>query len=152
MAAPTVNALRSRITSIFNAAAPAAAAAEAAAAAQAAARTADSFITVTSTMNNLHVCVSDIEGQVISKMSGGHLGYKHRARASPEVAQQLGAAIAKRAVQHGFTVAHLRFKGPSGGRTGVIRGLKTNGITILDMKDITMMPTNGCRPKHMRRL
>ena len=103
-------------------------------------------------MNNIHVCVSTIEGAVVTKLSGGNLGYKHRARSTPVAAVELGTAVAKKAVDAGHTLAHLRFKGPSAGRTGVMRGLLAGGIQVLDIKDITRMPTNGCRPKHQRRL
>lgn len=150
MAAATANALRSRITSIFNEALAPTAAATAAAAQRAAA--ADSFVTVTCTMNNIHVCVSNIEGAVVTKLSGGNLGYKHRARATPVAAVELGTAAAKKAVEAGHSLAHLRFKGPSAGRTGVMRGLIAGGIQVLDIADVTRMPTNGCRPKHMRRI
>ena len=150
MAATTANQLRSRITSIFNEALRPSTAIAAAAATQR--PSPDSFITVTCSMNNIHVCVSTIEGDVVAKLSGGNLGFKHRERASTVAALELGTKAAQKAKEKGHSLAHLHFRGPSNGRTGVLRGLAAGGIEIADIKDVTRMPTNGCRPKAARRL
>jgi small subunit ribosomal protein S11 len=142
-----IGALRSKINSIV-----ASAALPAAAAAAAAARMPDSVVTVNATMNNIHACVSNLDGQVVSKGSGGVLGLKHRARATPEAARDIGEQIARKAYDLGYRVSHIRLKGPSRGRSQVLRGLISGGLKVYDIKDITPMPTNGCRPKTMRRL
>jgi len=142
--AANVNQLRAKITSIFNQSArPLEAAAQ---------RTADSTITVTSTMNNVHVVVSNVDGQVVSKCSGGMCGHKHRQRASAEAAVEVGEKAAKKAFDAGHRISHLHVKGPSRGRGGVLRGLASGGLKICDIRDITPQPTNGCRPKSARRL
>lgn len=112
----------------------------------------DSIVIVNATMNNIHACVSNIDGQVVSKCSGGILGLKHRERATPEAARDIGENIAKRAYELGYRMSHVRLKGPSKGRSMVLRGLLAGGLNVWDIKDITPMPTNGCRPKSMRRL
>lgn len=103
-------------------------------------------------MNNIHVCVSNVEGEVIAKCSGGVLGYKHRERASPLAAREIAEAVAKKAMESGHRISHVHMKGPSKGRSQVLRGLTTAGLKIHDIKDVTPMPTNGCRPPHARRL
>ena len=112
----------------------------------------DSIVTITTTMNNVHVCVADIDGQVISKVSGGNLGYKHRQRASPTAAMEIGTKAAEKAYAAGFRLCHLRLKGPSSGRAGALRGVQAGGVVIADIADVTRLPTNGCRPKSARRL
>lgn len=82
---------------------------------------ADSVVTVTSTMNNVHVVVSDIEGQVVSKCSGGMVGLKHRARANPMSAVEIARKAAEKAVARGFSLAHVRLKGPSRGRSTILQ-------------------------------
>jgi small subunit ribosomal protein S11 len=140
----TLNALRSRISTIFDAAAKPAAAAVS--------RAADSVVTVNCTMNNIHVAVSNIEGQVVSRCSGGMLGYKHRQRASGIAAREIGQQAAKKAFDAGFRMSHVELKGPSKGRAQVLRGIQLGGLNVNDIRDVTPIPTNGCRPKHMRRL
>jgi len=43
-------------------------------------------------------------------------------------------------------------KGPGAGRESAIRGLATNGIEIVMIKDVTPLPHNGCRPPKKRRV
>lgn len=153
----TISAMRSRIGAIFEAGGRAGAAASAAVAggampALSAARTADSVVNVSCTMNNIHVAVSNIEGQVVSRCSGGMLGYKHRQRASAIAAREIGQAAAKKAFEAGYRVSHVQLKGPSKGRSQVLRGIQLGGLNVYDIRDVTPIPTNGCRPKHMRRL
>ena len=105
-------------TSIFAAAARPAAAAAAALAA----RAPDSVVCVSSTANNIHACVSALGGAVIARTSGGVAGYKHRARASPEAARDIGEALARRAADAGYRLAHVHLKGPSRGRAQVRGG------------------------------
>ena len=112
----------------------------------------DSVVHVTCTMNNIHACISNLDGQVISKASGGLLGFKHRERASADAAKSIGETISKKAVEAGYRLAHVKVSGPSRGRSSMLRGLVTGGLRIADIRDVTPMPTNGCRPPAMRRL
>lgn len=143
-----IGAAASKITSIM----ASAGAKAASAAAAAAARAPDSVVVVNSTLNNIHACVSNLDGQVISKSSGGILGLKHRQRATPEAARDIGEAISKKAYEAGYRVAHVELKGPSKGRSMVLRGILAGGLSVYDIRDVTPLPTNGCRPKAMRRL
>jgi small subunit ribosomal protein S11 len=124
-------------------------------AAAAAAAAADSFVRVSCTMNNVHVTVSDLEGRVVGRASGGNSGvatYKHRQRAQPLVAKEVAESAVKKAVEGGHRVAHVEFKGPSRSRGMLLRGILSAGLKIADMRDTTPVPTNGCRPKKARRL
>ena len=112
----------------------------------------DSKVHVRMTMNNIHITVSNIEGSPISKSTGGMAGFKHRARASPAAAQRIAQNAASGAVSAGYKNSHVLFRGPSAARGQVLLGLASGGLTIYDIKDVTPLPTNGCRPKHARRL
>ena len=112
----------------------------------------DSIVHVNSTMNNIQITISNLEGETISRSSGGVLGYKHRQRASPQAAKEMAEQAAAKAVTAGYKVAHVEVKGPSRGRGVLIRGLQTAGLKITDIRDVTPIPTNGCRPPAARRL
>ena len=140
--------LKSKITSIFSAALKPVEAA-------AVQRNADSTVTVTCTLNNIHVVVSNIDGQIVSKVSGGMVGEprnKHRMRSSSIAAAQIGKAAARKAAEAGHRMCHVHVKGPSRGRGQVLRGITMGGLRIVDRRDVTPLPTNGCRPRHSRRL
>lgn len=142
--AANINQLRAKITSIFNQSLkPLEAAVQ---------TTADSTVTVTATLNNIHVVVSNIDGQIVSKFSGGMVGQKHRQRTNPSAAAEIGEKAAKKAYDAGHRIAHVHVKGPSRSRGVILRGITVGGLKVLDIRDITPQPTNGCRPKHARRL
>jgi small subunit ribosomal protein S11 len=142
-------AMRARVSSVFAASkgsnAPSAAA-------LLASKQPDSVVHVNCTMNNIHVCVSNLDGQVLAKCSGGVLGYKHRERASPVAAREIAENVGKKAIESGYKLSHVHMQGPSRGRSQVLRGLTSAGLKIADIRDVTPMPTNGCRPPHTRRL
>ena len=127
-----------------------------AAAARAPARSAlplaDSYIRVTSTGNNVFVAISDIEGGLISRSSGGMVGFKARNRASAQAMQAAASEAAKKAVAAGYRRAHLELKGPSAGRGELLSGILETDMTVVDIRDTTAVPTPGVRQKKARRL
>ena len=45
----------------------------------------------------------------------------------------------------------VKLKGPGSGREAAVRALKSGGINIVSLEDITPMPHNGCRAAKKRR-
>ena len=113
---------------------------------------ADSVIRVSAKRNNIHVTVSDLEGRVISRSSGGMVGHKHRERASPEASQACAEDACKKAVGKGYKFSHLEMKGNSAGRGQVLRGILNTGMQVKSIRDTTPVPTPGTRPPAARRL
>ena len=112
----------------------------------------DNVVHVNCTMNNIVVSVSTLDGEVISRFSGGMIGLKHRARASASAATDIARSAAQKAVEKGFKVTEVRLKGPSRSRGQILRGIQGAGMKISEIRDMTPMPTNGCRPPAARRL
>ena len=113
---------------------------------------ADSYVRVLCTGNNVHVAVSDIEGGLISRSSGGMAGFKARTRASPEAMKAAAGEAARRAVERGYRRAHLELKGPSSGRGELLQGIMGANLAVVDIRDTTAVPTPGVRQKKARRL
>jgi small subunit ribosomal protein S11 len=113
---------------------------------------ADSVVRVSSTRNNMHITVSDLEGRVISRSTGGMAGFKHRERASSEAAEAATQQAVAKAVAKGFKVSHLEMKGASSGRGQVLRGILLAGLSVKSIRDTTPVPTPGVRPPASRRL
>jgi small subunit ribosomal protein S11 len=118
----------------------------------AARHSADCVVRINSTMNNVRVTVSDLEGKIISRASGGTVGQKHRLRASPTAAREAAEAAAAKAAAAGFTTSHVELQGASRSRGVVLKGLRDAGLGIVDIRDVTPVPMNGTRPKAARRL
>jgi small subunit ribosomal protein S11 len=49
-------------------------------------------------------------------------------------------------------VAEVRVSGPGSGRESAVRALATAGIEVRQIKDVTPIPHNGCRPPKKRRV
>jgi small subunit ribosomal protein S11 len=59
---------------------------------------------------------------------------------------------ANAAKEHGLRTVDVRVRGPGGGRESAIRALATAGLTVKQIKDVTPIPHNGCRPPKKRRV
>ena len=117
-----------------------------------AASAADGTVHGACTMNNIMCTVSDLEGRVVARSSGGMVGLKHRARATPQAGSSIANQAAVKAVSAGHKVVHVELRGPSRGRGQILRGILNAGLRVADIRDVTPLPTNGCRPPASRRL
>lgn len=117
------------------------------------------YITVVSTGNNTHACLSNTKGKVLYASSCGKLGFKGAKRSSVFAAQVLGEDIGvwlkRRQSFNKRNVAielHYRRKGIGQGKEAVLRGLLSLGIPIRSMTDITGVSHGGVRSRKRRRL
>ena len=116
------------------------------------ARQPDCMATVTVSLNNTHICFSRLNGEVIAHASGGMTGRKGPERASADATREAAAKAASKAVADGHRMTHLRFKGPSRGRSAALTGILESDMQVSHLEDITAFPTNGCRARKARRL
>ena len=107
---------------------------------------------IRSTFNNTQIAITDSEGRVICWSSAGSLGFKGSRKGTPFAAQQAAARAASGARDHGMRSVEVRVKGPGSGRESAIRALATAGLEIRNIKDVTPVPHNGCRPPKRRRV
>jgi small subunit ribosomal protein S11 len=107
---------------------------------------------VQATFNNTHVSVTDSDGRVVCWASAGSLGFKGSRKGTPFAAQQAAMRVANAARDHGMRSVEVRVKGPGAGRESAIRALATAGLEVRNIKDVTPIPHNGCRPPKRRRV
>ena len=62
------------------------------------------------------------------------------------------ADCAKVAFDAGLRKVKVFVKGPGSGRESAIRTIHASGIEVTEIKDITPLPHNGCRPPKRRRV
>lgn len=107
---------------------------------------------VTASFNNLIVSLTNKQGQVIAWSSAGKMGFKGSKKNTPYAAQMASSDAAKVAYDAGLRRVDVFVKGPGSGRESAIRALATSGIEVTQIKDVTPLPHNGCRPPKKRRV
>ncbi len=107
---------------------------------------------IQSTFNNTIVTITDPVGGVVSWSSAGVQGFKGSRKSTPFAAQMAAEDAAKKAMEHGMRSVEVYVKGPGAGRESALRALQAAGFTILNIKDVTPLPHNGCRPPKRRRV
>lgn len=107
---------------------------------------------IQATFNNTMVCITDPDGKTICWSSAGSLGFRGSRKGTPFAAQQAASRAASAARDHGMRSVQVRVKGPGAGRESAIRALAAAGLEVRELKDVTPIPHNGCRPPKRRRV
>jgi small subunit ribosomal protein S11 len=107
---------------------------------------------VQSTFNNTVVTITDVNGNTVSWSSAGSRGFKGSRKSTPFAAQLAAEEAARRAIEHGMRTVAIFVKGPGAGRESAVRALHTVGLKVANIRDITPIPHNGCRPPKRRRV
>lgn len=107
---------------------------------------------VTATFNNTLVTLTDNVGNTIAWGSSGHSGFKGARKATPYAAISAMEGVAQKAKALGITACEVYIKGPGSGRDATVKALRSAGINITLMADVTPIPHNGPRPKKRRRV
>lgn len=105
-----------------------------------------------SSFNNIIVCLTNANGQVISWSSAGKMGFRGSKKNTPYAAQIAAADCAKVAYDLGLRKVKVYVKGPGNGRESAIRSIHTSGVEVTEIVDVTPLPHNGCRPPKRRRV
>jgi len=109
-------------------------------------------IYVQATFNNTIVTVTDRTGNTICWGSCGGSGFKGARKSTPFAATTAIEKVLRQAADLGVREVDVFIKGPGAGRDSALRVLKSIGMTINKIADITPIPHNGCRPKKTRRV
>lgn len=109
-------------------------------------------IYINATFNNTIITVTDDTGNVIAWSSAGHLNFKGSRKSTPYAAQMAARDAAEKTRDFGLREVDVLVKGPGIGRESAIRAIANEGIRIRQIRDITPLPHNGCRPRKRRRV
>ena len=110
------------------------------------------LVHIQASFNNTIVTISDSEGNTLAWKSSGSLGFRGSRKGTPFAAQQAAMNAANMARDHGVRSVEVRVSGPGSGRESAIRALAAAGIEVRNIKDVTPIPHNGCRPPNRRRV
>ena len=109
-------------------------------------------IYVTATFNNTLVTLTDTGGNTLAWRTSGAAGFKGARRSTPFAAISATEYVAVKAKEIGVASVEVYIKGPGPGRDASIRALKSAGLNILMIADVTPVPYNGPRAKKKRRV
>jgi small subunit ribosomal protein S11 len=107
---------------------------------------------IKSTFNNTIITITDYNGNVVAWSSPGKMGFKGSRKSTPFAAQQAADRCAREAKDMGMRKVECWIRGPGAGREAAIRSLKSAGMEVTAVKDVTPVPHNGCRQKKRRRV
>jgi len=107
---------------------------------------------VTATFNNSLVSITNEKGDIISWSSAGNAGFKGTRKSTPYAASLAVENAARKALTRGLKSVDVFIKGPGSGRDSSLRAIKSAGLSITSIADITPIPHNGPRAKKKRRI
>lgn len=107
---------------------------------------------ITSTFNNTLVTITNDKGDPIAWSSAGAAGFKGTRKSTPFAASSAVEQVVRKAVEKGLRMVEVYVKGPGAGRDSALRAIKSGGLSILLIADITPIPHNGPRAKKKRRI
>lgn len=107
---------------------------------------------VTATFNNTLVTLTDTSGNTVAWGSSGSAGFKGARKATPFAAISAVEKVAQKAKEFRMSAVEVYIKGPGPGRDASIRALRSAGLNITMIADVTPIPHNGPRAKKRRRV
>jgi small subunit ribosomal protein S11 len=84
--------------------------------------------------------------------SAGASGFKGARKSTPFAATTAMENAAKKALAKGVRSVEVYVKGPGAGRDAALRAIKSAGLSISLIADITPIPHNGPRAEKKRRI
>lgn len=109
-------------------------------------------IYVHATFNNTIVTVTDTEGKILCWSSPGIVGFKGSRKSTPFAANVAAKDAVRKAKGYGIRDAEVFLKGPGAGKESAVRSIRSEGLSVRTIMDVTPTPHNGCRPKKRRRI
>ncbi|MFC1749920.1 30S ribosomal protein S11 [Pseudomonadota bacterium] len=102
---------------------------------------------VTATFNNTLVTITDTSGNVAAWGSTGKAGFSGSKKSTPYAATVTIEEVVNQAKTFGLRGVEVYIKGPGPGRDAALRVLRSSGLKIDLIADVTPIPHNGTRPR-----
>ena len=107
---------------------------------------------IAASFNNTLITVVDELGNTLAWGSSGASGFKGTRKATPYAATPAVETTIKKVINEiGVKEVEIYVKGPGSGRDAALRAIRSSGVTISLIADVTPVPHNGPRPKKKRR-
>jgi len=109
------------------------------------------IVSIVAGFNNTLITIAGSDGRVICRGSTGVVGFKGARRSTPYAASIAADKVGKDAYALGVREVAVKLKGPGQGRISAVKSLRSAGLKISSITDVTPIPHNGCRPRKRRR-
>jgi small subunit ribosomal protein S11 len=110
-------------------------------------------IYISASFNNTMVTITDTDGNTLVWGSAGSSGFKGTRKATPYAATTAVEKVLSQAKEKfGLKEIEVYIKGPGTGRDASLRAVRSSGVKISQIADVTPFPHNGPRPKKKRRV
>ncbi|MCH8074638.1 MAG: 30S ribosomal protein S11 [SAR324 cluster bacterium] len=107
---------------------------------------------ITASFNNTIISFTDPQGNVVAWSSTGTVGFHGSRKSTPYAAKTATEDAVRKARDQGMRQVDVHVKGPGSGRESALRALAAEGLKITNIRDVTPVPHNGCKPPKMRRI
>jgi small subunit ribosomal protein S11 len=107
---------------------------------------------INASFNNTIVTITDKQGNTLAWATSGGSGFRGSRKSTPFAAQIAAEKAGQKGIEFGIKSLEVLVKGPGPGRDSAVRALNSVGYKITNIKDITPLPHNGCRPPKKRRV
>lgn len=107
---------------------------------------------INASFNNTLISITDDNGNILSWSSAGHLGFKGAKKATPYASQLATENALEKSKKYAIKAYKLFISGVGPGREAAIKTFQSKELLVSDIKDITPIPHNGCRPKKPRKV
>lgn len=108
---------------------------------------------INASFNNTVVTVTDDKGQALAWGSSGRAGFKGTRKSTPYAATTAAEQALKRARdEYGINEVGVYVKGPGPGRDAALRAIRSAGLQMELIADVTPIPFNGPKAKKKRRV
>ena len=107
---------------------------------------------ILATFNNTLVTFTNEKGEVMAWGSTGVEGFKGARKSTPYAATMAVELAAKKVLAKGIKEVEVYIKGPGPGRDAALRALRSVGLQMSLIADVTPIPHNGPRFKKRRRV
>lgn len=107
-------------------------------------------IYVQATFNNTLVTITDEQGNALTWGSSGNSGFSGSRKSTPYAATVTVEKAIEKSKEFGMKSVDVYIKGPGPGRDAVLRVIRSKGIRVSMIADVTPIPHNGTKPRKQR--
>lgn len=112
----------------------------------------DGIAFIHASFNNTIITITDRQGNALGWATSGGAGFRGSRKSTPFAAQVAAERVGNTVKEFGLKNLEVNVKGPGPGRESAVRALNAAGFKITNIKDVTPIPHNGCRPPKRRRV
>ncbi|MBP9758595.1 30S ribosomal protein S11 [Candidatus Dojkabacteria bacterium] len=102
---------------------------------------------IKSSYNNTIITIADLEGNVLGWSSPGVIGYKGSKKSTAYAATKAAEDLVSKCQKYNINEATVMVKGSGMGRQAAVKGLRSAGLKIRSLMDVTPIPHGGPSPR-----